>query len=145
MSTSTIEMPLGTHLIRIDGDSLEVTARGMLRGDDMRELFEHFVRIKREHGQLFVIYDGRESTGVDAEARRVASQLRNEEANATFRVAFGVSFSTRVLLSMILRAQRVLSNRNINVHIFDDEQQARAFFATERAKFRAQYAASKSL
>lgn len=145
MGISGVQMPLGTHLIRIEGDSLEMTARGMLRGDDMREMFEHFVRIKREHGQLFVIYDGRESTGVDADARRVASQLRNEEANADCRVAFGISFTIRVILSMILRAQKVLSNRNINVHIFDGEEQARAFFDAERARLRAAHAASKSL
>jgi hypothetical protein len=138
-------LPLGTHMLRIDGDSLELIARGSLNGDDMRELLERFAQIKRKHGQLFVIYDGRASTGVDAEARRVASRLRRDEADANLRVAFGISFTVRVIMLMILRAQSALLQRKINVHVFEDEQQARAFFNAERDKLRAEFKASKSL
>lgn len=129
-------IPMGTHLVHLDGDTLVLIARGTLSFDDMKGLLDHFVRIKREHGRLFVLYDGVECTGIDADARKLASQLRSEDANANLRVAFGVPFTIRVLANMIIRAQKVLTNRDVRLHLFDHENEARAFFEKERDQIR---------
>jgi hypothetical protein len=136
-------VPMGTHLVHIEGDTLELIARGTLTFDDMTALLEHFIGIKRKHGMLFVLYDGLECTGFDPTARKLASQLRSDEVNANLRVAFGVPFTIRVLLSMIVRAQKVLANRDIHVHVFDHEKEARAFFDKERERLRRELGSKK--
>lgn len=138
-------VPMGTHLVHIEGDTLMVTARDMITVDDMRQLLEHFIRIKREHGMLFVFYDGLQCTGIDAGARKIASQMRTEDSNANLRVAFGIPFTIRVLLSMIVRAQKVLANRDVNVQVFEHEKEARAYFEKERDRLRRELSAKKSL
>lgn len=137
--------PLGAHSLRIDGDTLELHASGPIKAEDMRGLYEHFIRIKREHGMLFVFYDGRNSAGIESDARRIASQTRSNDADANLRVAFGVSFAVRVVLSMVIRAQKMLANRDVNLAIFETEEEARTHFIAEREKVRARIKAAKSL
>ncbi len=136
---------MGGHLVHIDGDTLVLTARGTLTPDDMRQLLDHLARIKHEHGRLFVLYDGRLCTGFESGARKMASNARSSEADANLRVAFGVPFTVRVLLSMVLRAQKVLTNRDVTVHLFDKEIEARTFFETERANIRRKLGIEPSL
>ncbi|MBK9262622.1 MAG: STAS/SEC14 domain-containing protein [Polyangiaceae bacterium] len=127
---------LGRHAIRIDGDTLTVAVRGVLTGEDMRQLLDLFARIKREHGSLFVLYDGRQCTSVDADARKAATQGRFHEREADLRVAFGVPYVIRTILNMILRAQKVLFNRDVKVHLFEHGNEAHAFLEKERARIR---------
>lgn len=129
-------IPMGTHLVHVDGDSLEVTARGQLTGDDMQQLFEHFARIKQKHGMLFVLYNGAQCTGLDEGARKLGSKLRGEETHSNLRVAFGLPFTVHVILNMILRAHMLLRGRTFAVHVFKQEHEARAFFVMEREKLR---------
>lgn len=136
---------LGGHLIRADGDTLFMTARGNLTREDMNGLLDHFVRITKEHGVLFVFYDARQSTGIDSGARDLVSRERSNDAVADLRVAFGLPFTVRVVLSMILRARRYLSNREVTVHLFDKEEEAYAFFEKERARIRREKGIKTSL
>lgn len=136
-------IPLGTHLLHIQGDTLELIARGTLTYGDLKDLLDHFVYIKRKYGMLFVIYNGTECTGFDPAAYKLGSHLRNDDADANLRVAFGVPFAIRVILNMINRAQRVLTNRDIQVPLFDHEKDARAFFEKEREKLRRELSVKK--
>lgn len=129
-------VPLGQHSVHIDGDTLIMTARNVLTGEDMQQLLDHFARIKSEHGRLFVLYDGRRCTSLDAAARRVATRPRPYDAEADLRVVFGLPFAIRVILNMIIRARRILANLEITVHIFEHEKEAYAFFEKERARIR---------
>jgi hypothetical protein len=126
--------PLGQHLIHIEGDTLVMVLRGVLTGEDGRQLLDHFARIKREHGALFVIYDGRQCTSIDAAARRLATHNRSNDGYEDVQVAFGVPYAIRVLVNMILRAQKLLVNRDVMFHIFASEKEARAFVDKERAR-----------
>jgi hypothetical protein len=137
--------PLGTHRIQIDGDTLVLVVRGTMTFDDMRRLLDHFAPIKREHGALFILYDGRQCTGMDLAARKLGSYGRPGDGEANLRVAFGLPFTVRVLLNMLLRAQKILFNRNVHVHVFEHEKEAWAFFKTERDKMRKELALKKSL
>jgi hypothetical protein len=137
--------PIGNHLVHIDGDTLVLTARGVVTVDDMWELLDHQVRIKRNCGMVFVIYNGLQCTGIDAAARKLGSIERTGPANANLRVAFGLPFTVRVIVTMILRAQKVLRNRKVDVHVFEHEKEAWAFFETEREKIRKELGLKKSL
>lgn len=128
--------PLGTHSLHIDGDTVILITDGLLTHADMKELLDHFVRIKQEKGLLFVLYDGRRCTGLDSAARKLGSISRKVEGDANLRVAFGVPFAIRIILAMLIRAQKVLLNRDVHVHLFDGEQEAYAFFETERTRIR---------
>jgi len=128
--------PLGTHLIHIDGDTLVLKARGTMTAKDVRMLLDWFVQIKQEHGALFVVYDGRQCTGFDAGARKVGSAERTNAAYADLRVAFGLPFTIRVLLNMVLYAQKAMFNRDVPVPVFEKEADAWAFFEKERARIR---------
>jgi len=129
---------MGTHRIRIDRDTLFVTVRGMLTGEDMLALIQHFIHVKREHGCLFILYDGRECTGINADARRMASGAARPESDATLRVAFGVPYTVRVMLNMLLRAQKVLLNRDIPIRVFEHEKEAHEYLEKERERLRAE-------
>jgi hypothetical protein len=138
-------VPLGTHLIQVVEDTVSVTARGPITGDDMRALLDLFARVKRECGCLFNLYDARQCTGIDPEARKLASDQPSTNREADLQVVFGISFTIRVLLNMLIRAQKVLRDRKVNLYFFDGEIEARTFFEKERERIRREKALEKSL
>jgi hypothetical protein len=137
--------PLGTHLIRVDGDTVFVIARGQLKADEMRVLLETYDRIAVEQGRLFILYDGRECTGVDPDARKLAAEERITRKEADLQIAFGLSFAVRIILNMLIRAQAVLRNRQVSVRVFDTEAEALAFLVPEREKIRQEKDVNQSL
>jgi hypothetical protein len=137
--------PLGQRSIHVEGDTVVSTVRGTLTGEEMQQLLDNFVRIKREYGVLFVLYDGRHCTGVDAAARKLAASKPTANRDADLQVVFGISFAIRVILNMLIRAQKVLLNRDIAVHVFEKELDARAFFDTGRERIRREKNIKKSL
>lgn len=145
MTKVPAEVTIGNHIIRVDGDSAEVTIRGLITYDDMYGWLEQFKRIKRAHGQLFTLYDGRESRGIEPRARKYAAVSKHDDADADLRVAFGFSFASRVMLTMVIRAHELVARRVVNVHLTDGEKEARATFEAERDKLRAAIVSTKSL
>jgi hypothetical protein len=137
--------PLGRHLLRIDGDSVYMIGRGLVTRDDMRMLLEHFARIKQEYGRLFILYDARQCPGVDAEARKLAADQPTSKDEADLQVCFGMSFAIRVVLNMIVRAQKILRNRTVRFFMLENEKEALQFFESEREKIRQEKRIKKSL
>lgn len=138
-------VPLGTHLLRIEGDSLYLIARGRVSVDDMRTLIELYDQITGEHGLLFTFYDGNGCTGIDPAARKLVAIERPVKREPDLQVAHGVSTAIRMVLNMLLRAQAFFGNRGVNLVLFDTENAARAFFEAEREKIRQKHRASSSL
>jgi len=128
--------PLGTHLLHVDCDTLLFIARGSVTIDDMREILDLCTDIKKKYGRLFVLYDARNGTGIDPDARKLAAHRTPTQVQADLEVAFGISFALRVILSMLVRAQKVLQNRTVNLHVFASENEGRAFFEATREKIR---------
>lgn len=128
--------PLGKHLLRVEGDTVFLVARGSLTLDDMRTLLARYEGIKHEYGCLFVLYDARQGTGIDSDARQYAARRPARQQEADLQVAFGISFALRVLVNMMIRAQGALRSRAVNFYAFDKEIEARKFFAAEREKIR---------
>lgn len=128
---------LGTHELLIEGDSIEWKVHGLLHAKDLEELIEHSIQVKRACKCVFVLYDARQCTGIDPSSRLWLSKAkRNTEAYADLRVAFGIPFGVRVVVNMILHTQRLLLGQPIEMHIFEDEAVARAFFVKERDRLR---------
>lgn len=127
---------LGSHSYRIDGDTVYLVARGSLTLEDMRILLATYARIKRDHQCLFIFYDAREGTGIDKNAREYAASQPSSNQEANLQVAFGISFGLRVLINMMVRAQKALKRRVVEFHAFDAEAEARIFFEAERERIR---------
>lgn len=128
--------PVGRHLIHLDGDTIFLIVRGPLTRPDVQELFAAFRRVQVEYGRLFIFYDAREAGGIEADARRYAATVPTTIQEADLQVVFGLSFGLRTVLNMVLRAQKLLHNRTANFHLFDTEENARAFFEAERERLR---------
>lgn len=128
--------PLGTHSILVDGDCVYIVIRGTLTVPDLSELMALMTRVKRENGQLFVFYDARQATGIEPAARKNVIAQNSVDMQPAFQVIFGISFSLRALLSMIMRAQKLLRNFDVPLRIAESEEEARALFAQECARLR---------
>lgn len=128
-------IPLGTHLARIDGDRVFVQLRGKLTTDDIHRLFQLGVSVKRNNPHVFVLYDGKQGTGIDSDGRKAVPREQREFV-ADLRVVYGLSFAARVILNMLVITQKALFNRDLHTHIFDDEKDARAFFEAESNRIR---------
>lgn len=127
---------LGTHQVHIDGDRIFLTIRGTLRAEDVQGLFRLAIHVKTEHPFAFFLYDGRQGTGIDPDARRAVSSEKSPRAQADLRVVFGLSFRVRMILNMLVRAQKALFNRDMRIHIFEHEKEAREFFEAECDRIR---------
>lgn len=128
-------IPLGTHLARIDGDRVFVKLRGRLTTEDVHGLFQLGMSVKRNNPHVFVLYDGKQGTGVDPDGRKAVPKEEREFV-ADLRVVYGLSFAARVILNMLVITQKALFNRDLHTHIFDDEKDARAFFEAESNRIR---------
>ncbi len=123
------------HLVHIDGDSLWVTTRGTVTLEDLKQLMEIQYRIKSTHGMLFVLFDGRECTGIDPKVRRYTVADR-ERYVADLYVAFGVPFALRIVINMMDRANALLGRKYSPLRMFDKEEDARRYFEDERVRLR---------
>ncbi len=131
--------PVGRHLVRFDRDTIFVVVRGSLTRSDVHELFAIYRQVQVEHGRLLILYDAREAGGIDADARQYAASVPATTKDADLQVVFGLSFGLRVVLNMVLRAQKLLRNRSGNFHIFDTEANARTFFDAECERIRQEH------
>ena len=129
-------VPIGKHLVRFDGDSVHFLSRGVLNLDEFKMLLEHYARIRREHGMLFVFFDSRKSAGMDPSVRNFNPGIDRSHYIADLQVAFGASFALRVILSMMNRANDLLRRKVTPIQIFENEPEAWAFFQKERERLR---------
>lgn len=129
-------VPLGAHRVQVDGDSVYIVANGLFTMADMHETLALFARVKAQHGQLFAVYDAREATGIEPEARKYAAEQPKSNKPADLQIVITRSFALRILLTMVLRAQRLLRNRIIVMYFVETPEEARALLHTERARIR---------
>jgi hypothetical protein len=138
-------VPLGTHLISVDGDTVCVVGQGTITRHDIRELLDILACVKREQGRLFLLYDSRQSTNIDHDARKLIANQRPTERRTDLQVGFGMSFTVRVLINMVVQAQNLLQKNPPRLYIFETEKEAREFFQKERDRIRRELGLEKSL
>lgn len=124
----------GTHEVRVDGDFVIVRSHGVTTLDDLREQTAICARVKREHGALFMMYDSRDGTGFDREARKVLMQPTPSDLRADATTAFGTRFAIRILVGMLDRALVAFGKAPSGVVIFDTEEEALAHLEKERVR-----------
>jgi len=133
--------PLGGHTARIDGDLVFLRVKGVVSLTDMMEFMRVQAEVKRKHGAVYVLYDSRENTGLDREARKYATDHAAPEYRVTAAASFGAPFGMRVLVNMLNRAHEMLRVEGTRVHLFDTEAEARAHLASERRRLQSPAAA----
>ena len=125
-----------TEVFETDPDSVFVIGGSELTDDDMRKIFGLVTQLKAQNEVVFVLFDGRKTQSITPGARKVLAEQKSSEWHTRVRVAFGFSFAMSVVANMILRAQKLLSRKEMHVHFFEREEEARAFFLAERERVR---------
>jgi hypothetical protein len=133
--------PLGGHSAKIDGDLVFLRVKGVVNLADMKEFMRVQGEVKRKYGAVFVLYDSRENTGLDREARKYATDNAAPDHRATAAASFGAPFGMRVLVNMLNRAHEMLKVEGTRVHLFDTEAEARRHLDSERRRLQAAAAA----
>lgn len=126
------EMKIGTHLLRIEGDTVLTRYVGVPKYEDICSIHAEFDRVLDEQGRLFVINDMHQSGLPSAETRRFIATW-----GATHAVAgvanFGASLTIRVLQELILRAMALVGKKPpVEVVHCDSEADAFAWIAVRR-------------
>lgn len=132
---------VGDHGVRIDGDLIILSIKGVVTLDDMVEFMRLQVQVKRERGSVFVLYDSRQNTGLDPAARKYATDHADVDSRVSAAASFGAPFGMRVLVNMLNRALVMLHRDGTMVQLFDTEAQARQYLEAERARLRPSAAA----
>lgn len=128
--------PLGTHRVRVDGDAVYFVLEGAFTEPDLIAILDILARVKREHGRLFVYYDVRKGTGIDTRTRRAIITRNSVDSQPDMQVLFGISFTLRVILNMVIRAQKLLRNFDVPLFIVETEAEAKSLFARETTRMR---------
>lgn len=129
-------VPVGKHLLRVDGDTIFFLSRGVLSLDELKTLMVHYRRIRDEHGRLFIFFDSRQALGIEPAARNYNPPLDRSLYLPDLQVSFGASFTLRVVMGMFNRANRILRRKATPLQMFETESEARAFFEKERERLR---------
>lgn len=135
---------LGTHLCRIEGDTLIIQLRGIITGDDMRQMLDHQMAIRREHGALFALFNAHASTGMSSEARRIVVEWKQMDAKPDAAAVYGASFTASIMLNMLIKAVEALGKAMVPTKLCSTEAEARAYLDEHRQVSEAKQSVSRS-
>lgn len=132
----TNEQIIGTHRMRVEGDTVLTRYIGVPELVDVQAIHRHFDRVLAEHGRLFLINDMRRSGVPSAATRRWITEWAR--TNVVRGIAsFGASLPIRMLQTMLYHASKLLGSQpEINVHHCADEAEAFAWVASQRRLLR---------
>jgi hypothetical protein len=126
------ELAIGTHRVRVEGDTVLTRYIGVPELADVRRIHAHFDRVLAEHGRLFLIND-MHRTGIPATATRkwIAEWARNNPVAGLAN--FGASLPVRALQALILRATALFgAHQPVHPLHFAGEAEAFAWVAARR-------------
>lgn len=128
------EQIIGTHRVRVDGDTVLTRYIGVPEYEQVREIHRHLDRALAEHGRLFVINDMRRSGMPSAPTRRwIAEWARDHEVAGL--VNFGASLPIRALQGLVMRGAALLGKRLVVTPVnVGSEAEAFAWVAARRAQ-----------
>lgn len=125
------------HRIRVTDDYVEVEPHGHMNVSQIQWLLDEvIVPVIAKHGTAFVLLDSRDGTPADAESRRVISSwVRSHPAQTVF-AAFGASRTASAVGMLLLNAIRLLSGRQIQLKMFDEQTSAEAWLREQRVRLK---------
>jgi sugar/nucleoside kinase (ribokinase family) len=121
----TIPGSIGQHDLRRQGDLVRLDFHGPITVSDIQQLREVLVEVKGESGRCFIIADMSGATAIDAETRKyMADWGRQNTEWIAGSAVHGVSFAMRVLLTLTLKAIRIVRKRRVEVEFVRDDAEA---------------------
>lgn len=124
--------PFGQHRVTEDGELVTLRFVGAPSLAEAQAFHGLLARVLAERGRCYVLVDLQGLTGIAAEVRRFIGEW-NREHQITAGAAFGASFATRVVVTLLLNAIRLMSKEAPEIRVCRDELEARRHIAACRA------------
>ncbi len=126
---------IGPHQVWRRGDLLEIRFAGPFTYEQVMQLRELMLAVRRDHPGCYMLADASGLTGITAEARRAMSDW--SRSNPVERLSgagvYGVNFAMRTLIMLTVSAVRFMTRREVSLHFAADEAEALAWIAERRA------------
>lgn len=109
--------------------------RGRITRQDMEVLRDALNSVAEKHPRFYLLLDMKDSTGIDAEARRfMATWSREPNRGLVATVLYGIGFAMRTMVTLTLNAIRLLGHVGSDIQFLKDEAEARGWVAEHRAR-----------
>jgi len=123
----------GKHWMRLEGDILRCKYVGMITALDVQTFMHSFDKMLAPRQTYYVIADVAEVTGMEAEARKIATEwFARYDLGGT--VNFGAGALTRAIGALIVSLLRLLHNNDMSTHFVKTEEEARAWIQQQRRR-----------
>ena len=126
--------PAGPSFER-EGDLLVIRVKGEYTLDVATQVHEQNTVSLDAYGYQLNLMDFTHFTSVTPEARRYVFRKPERSSFLSATAIVGANFPMRALVQMLLRALRAISNRNIAIEFFANEQGARDWIDDCRRRF----------
>lgn len=126
--------PLGTHLLRQDGELVWVILRGVFSVGDAAALFAIVEKVQVQHGRFFLLGDLSATEVMPADTRRwIAewSRVHGQPAGAAF---YGANLLVRTFAMMLHRATNLISRGSAPLYFSRTEKEALDWLASQRQR-----------
>lgn len=121
-----MEHVLDTHRVRVEGDILHIQLVGDISREQMTRLIAIIEAVIAQHGRYGTIIDTGQMGKLPPDARSLVSDFKGTDT-CFGNAIYGESFSTRVVMTLALRAIQLLSSQKFTAAFFKDEPEARAW------------------
>lgn len=117
---------LDMHQVRVEGDILHIKIVGDFDREHMGRLLEIIKGVISRHGRYGTLIDTRKMGRLPPDARNLVSDFKGAET-CYGNAIFGESFTTRVAMTIALRAIQFVSSQKFTAAFFKDEPEAFAW------------------
>lgn len=125
---------LGSHVISIDGDVLQLVSHGAISEEEMAALLQTLHSLHKQHGQSYLIADVSNGINLSASVRKqVANFTKRTGYTSTHTFVLGANNFTRALILVVIRTIELLSGPKSNLSFVRSLEHARARIAEMRA------------
>ena len=107
--------------------------RGAMSAEDAQKLLVTFRDAARAGEATFTLSDARNAGSPTPEARKIVAEAASD-LGESYLAAFGGTFATRVVQTMLFKAVSILSPRYV-MAVFADETEARAWLSDKRRAY----------
>ena len=125
------------HLeVYCEDDLLVARIRGDYNEAVARYLEALYVELVEKYGYRLALLDGRETTTITPDARRLMSKWNAERRDPAAGAVVGASFAAKTLAGMLTRAFKLLTKMPAELDFFDTEAEARVWLDQQRVLLR---------
>lgn len=137
---------IGSHEVEVEGDLLQLHARGPFTLKDMKEFTDLAEVHAQQIGYLLILNDLREAQTLSAEVRRYSAERARETKQRGSPIyaasaAYGAGPVVRGLAALYFAMLRLVSDGAQNNIIAKSEAEARAYLDEQRRIFQSKLAA----